>query len=114
MRRIWKRVRDRPFEPLLAVAVGVFCSWAVLQSFVNASNWRLEPARVAAVVVGGTLIPVLVSLTPAPLRFARPSVEFFEGGAVTRAFVTGAVYGCASLAWGIAVVLLLGTSPADA
>lgn len=110
--RIWKRVRERPFEALLAAAVGLFCSWAVLQSFVGHSRWALEPGALAAIVARGTLLPVLVSPSALPQKLGRAYADFWETGAGTRAMVRASVYGCVSIAWGIALVTLLGTPPA--
>ncbi len=97
---------------LLAGAVGIVCSWAVLQSLVNHSGWQLAPWLVAAVILGGLLCPVALSMTGLPQRLAQPSAEFWGGGASTRGIAAASVYACASLAWGIAVVVLFGTPPA--
>jgi hypothetical protein len=112
VRRVWARIRERPFESLFAAAVGLFCSWAVLQSFVGHSGWTLGLAPLVAIVVGGTLLPVLVSPMALPDKLARAYAEFWETGAGTRALVRASVYGCISIAWGIALVTVLGVRPA--
>jgi len=99
-------------DALLAGAVGVVCCWAVLQSLVNHSGWQLAPWLVAVVIAGALLCPVTLSLTGLPQRLARPSAEFWGGGASTWGIAAASLYACASLAWGIAVVVLFGTPPA--
>jgi hypothetical protein len=96
---------------VLAVGVGLFCDWAVLQSFVNYFGWLLAPGWIAAVILGGMFCPIGLSLTGLPQRLARPNVEFWGGGALTRAVVAGSLYACLSIAWGIAIVLVFGTRP---
>jgi len=103
--------RRRFTDALFAAAVGIFCSWAVHQSFVNHDGWLLSSWSVPAVVLGGTLCPVALSLTHIPQTLGRKAAEFWEGGAFTRAIGAASLYACASIAWGIAVVLSLGTPP---
>ena len=98
-------------DVLLAGAVGVVCSWAVLQSLVNHSGWQLAPWLVAVVILGALLCPVALSLTGWPQRLARPSAEFWGGGTSTRGIAAASLYACAILAWGIAAVVLFGTPP---
>jgi hypothetical protein len=112
VRRVWKRLRQKPFESLFAAAVGLFCSWAVLQSLVFNGPWKLDPVVAVAVVVGGSLLPVLVSPMALPHKLARAYAEFWEMGAGTRALARASVYGCVSIGWGIALVTLLGTRSA--
>jgi hypothetical protein len=112
VRHVWERIRQKPFEALFAAAVGVFCSWAVMQSLVFNGPWRLGPVGAVVVVVGGTLLPVLASPTALPQKLGRAYAEFWETGAGTRALVRASVYGCVSIAWGMALVMLLGTRPA--
>jgi hypothetical protein len=94
---------------LLAVAVGLFCSWATLQSFGSAHGWTIGPALTIAVVAFEVASAFAVSLTEVPGRFARASAEFWEGGALTRLVVVASFYACASIASGTALVLIFGT-----
>jgi hypothetical protein len=107
--RVWKWIRRKPFESVFAAAVGLFCSWATLQSMVFNGTWRLAPIAAFALVVGGTLLPVLVSPMALPGKLARAYAEFWEMGAGIRALVRASAYGCVSIGWGMALVLLLGT-----
>jgi hypothetical protein len=104
--------RRRFADALFAAAVGILCSWAVHQSFDNHSGWLLSSWSLVAVVIGGMLCPMALSLTRVPQTIARKSAEFWEGGVLTRALTAASVYACASMAWGIAVVMSLGTPPA--
>jgi hypothetical protein len=105
---------DRPWrltDALLAAGVGLFCSWAVLQSLGNYSGWLLAPWLIVVIILGGVLWPVALSRTGIPQRLARPSAEFWGGGGATRAIGGGSLYACASIAWGVALVLLFGGHP---
>lgn len=55
---------------------------------------------------------IVVSLTDVPARFARASAEFWGGGALTRLVVVASFYSCASIASGLALVLLFGSRTA--
>lgn len=106
-----KRRPRRLADVAVAVAVGVFCTWALFQSFVNHSGWQLSTSLVALVVAGAILCPVAVALTGLSQRLARPSEDFWGGGVGTRLIVMASLYGCASIAWGIAMISLFGTAP---
>ena len=67
-----RRLLGRISTALLPAGVGLFCSWAVLQSFGNYSGWLLAPWLIVAIVVGGMLWPVAVSLTGVPERLGPP------------------------------------------
>jgi hypothetical protein len=111
LRAWWNRLRARPLESVFAAAVGLFCSWAVLQSFVFNGRWSLSILGSVVVAVGGMLAPVLVSPWELPQKMGRASAAFWETGAGTRALVRGSVYGCVAIAWGLAAVTLLGRGP---
>jgi len=107
-----RRIRARLYAVIFPVGVGLFCSWAIFQSFVNYSGWLLEPWVVVAVVVGCVLWPVVVSLTGVTERLARPNAEFWHVDLrSTRRTIAASLYGCASIAWGMALVVLFGTKP---
>jgi hypothetical protein len=117
-RRIVNRIRGRPADSLLAIAVGPFCSWAVLQSFGGHAGWTITPVLVAVIVVGGTLCALATALTGVPRRIVRGGAYFWEsvtpsaGVDGLNAFLAASFYACVSIAWGVALVLLFGTRPA--
>jgi len=104
--------RSRLSDVLLAGGVGIFCAWAVFQSFVNHSGWLLAPWLVVATILGCIACPIAIALTGVPQRLARQAAEFWGGGAGTRAIGAGGCYGCVSIAWGIALVAMFGVGPA--
>ena len=108
MRDLWGRVRARPREALFAAAVGLFCSWAVLQSFVFNDPADLGPFGLLAVVLGGMLLPVIASPLALPQKLGKASADFWDAPG-SSAVVRGSVYGCVAIAWGLVVVLLLRT-----
>jgi hypothetical protein len=99
----------RPQDVAKASLVGLFCSWATLQSFGPAHGFMLEPALVIAIVVAELASAIAVSLTAVPRKLANANAAFWGGGAVTRAITAGSVYACASIASGMALVVLFAT-----
>jgi hypothetical protein len=89
--------------------VGLFCSWATLQSFGHAAGWTMDPVLIVAIVVVELASAIAVSLTDVPQKLANASATFWGGGAVTSAIVAGSVYACASIASGMALVVLFAT-----
>ena len=89
------------WEAVVPAAVGLFCAWATLQSFGNYSGWLLAPWLVAAIIAGEVICAVALSRTSLPRRF----------GGSTRSIEAAALYACASIAWGIALIQLFGTHP---
>jgi hypothetical protein len=110
---MWGRIRAQPLEALFAAAVGLFCSWAVLQSLVFNGSWDLGIGGIAAVVLGGMLLPVFVSPMSLPEKLGKAYADFWETGAGGRVLVRGSIYGCVAIAWGIAVVTLVATRSLD-
>ena len=91
--------------------VGIFCGWALFQSFVNHAGWQVSPPVFAMILAGVIVGPTALSLTGLPQRLGGPSADLWGGGAATRAAVAAAFYACLSIAWGMAIISFFGTKP---
>jgi len=114
-RRLGNRIRRQPAEYLVAAGIGLFCAWAVLQSFGGSAGWKIPPVVAASVVVGCPLVAEAIALTGLVQRLVRRGAYFWGGVlpagslAGAYAFMAASFYACASIAWGMAMVMLFGS-----
>ena len=102
--------QPRQFRRIASSAlVGLFCAWATLQWFGTEAGWMMAPGLVVAIVVAEVAAAIAISLTALPMKLATGSAEFWGGGTLTRAIVAASTYGCASIASGMALILLFAT-----
>jgi hypothetical protein len=78
---------------------------------VNHDGWILGPLLVVSIVAGEVILPMAMGLTGVPQALAREFAKFWGGGSGARVIGAASLYACASIAWGMALVLWFGTRP---
>ena len=78
LHRIANRVRRNPSEYLLGVAVGLFCAWAAMQSYLGSAAWTIGPVAAAAVALGCPFVAALIAYTGLARRLVARSAYFRE------------------------------------
>jgi hypothetical protein len=101
--------KSRRPQAVLATATGLFCSWALWQSFINHSGFIVPTWTMPVVVIGCVVLPIALSRTGLVERLARPNQEFWGGGPLTLIVIAASLYGCVAIAWGILVITMFGT-----
>jgi hypothetical protein len=102
---------SRAAKGVFGVAVGLFITWAALQSFIGSAHWTVDPEVVAVVLVGCVVISTAVALSGVPDAILRRGEYAWGRSIIRRAQITFAFAALPAIAWALVVITRLGTPP---
>jgi MFS family permease len=103
--------RTLVIKAAIGLAIGLFITWAALQSLVFRSGMTLELWVVALVVVGCVVLASAVVMSPLPDAIVRRSAYMWGSSIFVRAAIAFGFAGLPAIVWAIAVISVLRTRP---